>query len=208
MQTEDMQKIANSLSTKFKINRSSIEEMYKDDRSIGNNVDQTRNDSTSLGTLTIDGFNSNYYNTNNMSTIRTYSREAYAFYPIYSSIVDSLKNMFYWRYTFYPRSVKEKATNADYQEIYYNMAEVVDGLSLETTFPQLLGKLLIDGSLFLTTVKRTGSKTVSTVILPPEYCRITGVTQFGTNVFQFDFAYFDDQGFTKEQLDILFMGVQ
>lgn len=204
MQTEDMQKIANSLSTKFKINRSSIEEMYKDDRSIGNNVDQTRNDSTSLGTLTIDGFNSNYYNTNNMSTIRTYSREAYAFYPIYSSIVDSLKNMFYWRYTFYPRSVKEKATNADYQEIYYNMAEVVDGLSLETTFPQLLGKLLIDGSLFLTTVKRTGSKTVSTVILPPEYCRITGVTQFGTNVFQFDFAYFDDQGFTKEQLDILF----
>ena len=204
IQTDELQKTANSLATKFKITRSAIEEMYKDDASIRRNVDQPKNDSPSLGSLTIDSFNSNYYNVNSLSLIRQYSREAYAFYPIYAALVDRLKNMFYWRYTFYPRLVKEKKKTSDYEEIYFYMAEVVDGLSIETTFPHLLGKLFIDGSLFITTVKRTGSKTITTITLPPEYCRVTGVTQFGTNVFQFDFAYFDDQGFTKEQLDLLF----
>jgi len=204
IQTEELQKTATSLATKFKITRSAIEEMYKDDASIGRNVNQNRNESTSIGSLTVDSFNTNYYNVNNLSVVRQYSREAYTFYPIYATLIDSLKNMFYWRYTFYPRLVKEKQKTADYEEIYFNMAEVVDGLSIETTFPHLLGKLFIDGALFVTTVKRTGSKTISTIVLPPERCRITGTTQFGTNVFQFDFGYFDDQGFTKEQLDLLF----
>lgn len=204
IQTDELRKTADSLATKFKITRSAIEEMYKDEQTIPRNVNQTPNDSTSLGTLTIDTFNSNYYNVNNLSTVRQYSREAYAFYPIYAALIDSLKNMFYWRYTFYPRLVKARKKTGDYQEIYANMAEVVDGLSIETVFPHLLGKLFVDGSLFITTVKRNGSKTIATITLPPEYCRITGVTQFGTNVFQFDFAYFDDKGFTKDQLDIIF----
>lgn len=204
IQTDELRKTADSVATQFKITRSAIEEMYKDDRSIVRNVNQSKNESTSIGSLTIDTFNTNYYNVNNISIVRQYSREAYAFYPIYATLIDSLKNMFYWRYTFYPRLVKEKQKTADYQEVYFNMAEVVDGLSIETTFPHLLGKLLVDGALFITTVKRTGSKTISTVVLPPERCRITGTTQFGTNVFQFDFGYFDDQGLTKEQLNLLF----
>ena len=204
IQTNEVTKTAQALHTQFKITRSAIEEMYKDDRSIGRNVDQNKNESNTIGSLTIDSFNSNYYNVNNLTVVRNYSREAYAFYPIYSSIVDSLKNMFYWRYVFYPRLVKENKKTSDYEEIYANMAEVVDGLNIETTFPHLLGKLFIDGSLFLVTTKRTGSKTISTITLPPDRCRVTGVTQFGTNVFQFDLAYFDDQGFTKEQLDLIF----
>ena len=204
IQSEELQKTASSLTSQFKLTRSTIEEMYKDDRSIGRNVDQSRNESTTLGSLTIDSFNNNYYNINNVTVVRNYSREAYTFYPIYASIIDSLKNMFYWRYVFYPRLVKEKKKTSDYEEIYNNMAEVVDGLNIETTFPHLLGKLFVDGALFLTTTKRTGSKTVSTIVLPPERCRVTGATQFGTSVFQFDFAYFDDQGFTKDQLDKIF----
>ena len=206
IQTADVLKTAQTMqaSTQFKITRAAIEEMYKDDRSIGRNVDQSRNESNTLGSLTIDTFNQNYYNVNNLTVVRNYSREAYAFYPIYASIIDSLKNMFYWRYVFYPRQVKEKKSNSNYEEVYANMAEVVDGLNIETTFPHLLGKLFLDGALYITTTKRTGSKTVTTLVLPPERCRVTGVTQFGTNVFQFDFAYFDDQGFTKEQLEIIF----
>ena len=194
-----------AVTDKFKITRSAIEEMYRDDRSVNNNVGQSSNSSTNIGNLTIDSFNTNYYNINNLDLLRNYSREAYAFHPIYSTVIDTLSNMYYWRYTFYPRIAKEQQANtSEYEEIYYNMAEVVDGLSIETTFPNLLAKLFIDGSLFLTTIKRTGSKTATTLILPPQYCRITSKTQFGTNVFQFDFSYFDNLGLNKEQLEEIF----
>ena len=153
IQTKELQKTAESLSTQFKITRAAIEEMYKDDRSLGHNTNKEGNESSTLGSLTIEGFNKSYYNINNLSVVRGYSREAYAFYPIYSSIIDSLKNMFYWRYVFYPRQVKENKNKSNYNEIYANMAEVVDGLNIETTFPHLLGKLFVDGALFLTTSK-------------------------------------------------------
>jgi hypothetical protein len=84
------------------------------------------------------------------------------------------------------------------------MAEVVDGLNIETTMPMLLTNLLINGSLFITTVRRTGSKTLTTLILPHKYCRITGITQYNTGVYQFDLSYFDSLGLSQEQLNILF----
>jgi hypothetical protein len=70
--------------------------------------------------------------------------------------------------------------------------------------PHLLSKLLVDGSLYLITHKRNTSKTITTMILPPEYCRVTSKTQFGTNVFQFNFAYFDNLGLNQEQLKSVF----
>lgn len=205
--SEELQRASFSVANNFKITRSAIEEMYEDDRSIKRNIEGTQSSgqTSNLGSLTIDAFNSNYFNVANLDLVRSYSRDAYAFYPIYSTIVDTFSNMFYWRYVFYPRLVKEKKANSsDYEEIYNTMAEVVDGLSIETTFPNLIGKLFVDGSLFLTTIKRNGSKTVSTLILPPQYCRIASKTQFGTNVFQFNFAYFDDLGLTQEQLKNIF----
>lgn len=203
--SEGIQNAHQAIATQFKITRSAIEEMYRDDKSIPRNVNQNTNASTTIGNLTIDSFNTNYFNINNLELIRGYSREAYAFYPIYSTVIDTLSNMYLWRYVFYPRLVKEKKSGtSEYEEIYKTMAEVVDGVSIETTFPGLLSKLLVDGSLFLTTTKRQGSKTVTTLILPPQYCRLSGKTQFGTNVFQFDFSYFDSLGLNKEQLDIIF----
>lgn len=198
--TEELQNIHNSMATNFKISRSQIEEMYKDDQSIVRNVNQNKSNSGSIGSLTIDSFNTNYFNVNNLETIRGYSREAYSLYPIYATVIETLSNMYYYRYTFFPRSIKEKSASADYAEIYNSMAEIVDGINIETIFPHLLSKLFVDGSLFLTTVKRTGSKTITTLTLPPRYCRLTGKTQFGTNVFQFDFSYFDSLGLSKEQV--------
>ena len=198
--SQDIQNITSN----FKISRSTIEEMYKDDSSIVRNVNQNKNQTSNIGNLTLDSFNSNYYNINNLELVRGYSREAYAFYPVYSTLIDSLSNMFYWRYVFYPRSVKEKANTADYEEVYNNIAEVVDGLSIETTFPGLLTKLFTDGSLFLTTVRRNSSKTITTLMLPPKYCRVTGVTQFGTKIYQFDMSYFDTLGLTEAQLKEIF----
>lgn len=202
--SEALQSTADNLTSKFKITRSAIQEMYKDDASVVRNVNQSQAASTTIGNLTVETFNNNYYNVGNLDLIRGYSREAYAFYPIYAAVIDSLSNMFYWRYVFYPRLVKEKANASDYQELYSNMAEVVDGLALETTMPALLSKLFVDGSLYLITMRRTGSKTVTTLILPPKYCRISGMTQFGTNSFQFDCSYFDSLGLNKEQLETIF----
>ena len=203
--SERVQSTADSIKSKFKLTRSAIQELYRDDASIGRNVGNAPSASSSLGSLTIDALNSNYYNINNLDLLRQYSQEAYALYPIYSNLIDSLSNMFYWRYVFYPRLVKEKQENKKkYEEIYKHMAEIVDGLALETTMPQLLASLLTNGCLFLTTVKRTGSQTLTTMIMPNKRCRITGMTQFGTSIYQFDFAYFDDLGLNKEQLDLIF----
>ena len=189
----------------FKILRSAIEEMYKDDVTVKRNVNQSSTPSSTMGSLDVTTFENAYFNLGNLSQVRQYSQEAYTFYPTYSTILDSLSNMFYWRYVYYPREVKEVSKNAqDFEENYLQMAEVVDGLNIETTFPNLLTTLLINGSLYLTTMRRTGSKTLTTIILPHAYCRMTGITQYNTGVFQFDFSYFDSLGLNNEQLDIIF----
>lgn len=203
--SEETKNTHNVIATNFKLTRGAIDEMYKDDESVKRNVNEGGTASTNLGSLTIDSFNSGYFAIGNMDQIRSYSRDAYAFYPIYSTVVDTMSNMFYWRYIFYPRLVKEKeSSSSEYEEIYSTMAEVVDGLSLETTMPHLLSKLFIDGSLFLVTQKRNSSKTISTMVMPPQYCEVTGKTQFGTNVYRFNYAYFDDLGLNQEQLKIIF----
>ena len=202
--SEDLQLTASALNSKFKITRSAIQEMYKSDETVRRNVNATNTVSSSLSGLTIDSFEQNYYSLNNLDLLRGYSQEAYAFYPIYSAIIDSLSNMFYWRYVFYLRPIKEKASSTDYKTIYPQVSEVVDGLAIETTFPNLLSRLFVDGSLFLITNRRTGSQTITTMVLPAKYCRITGITQFGTNSYQFDMSYFDNLGLTKEQLETIF----
>lgn len=203
--SDEISNTHNVLHTNFKVLRGAITEMYEGEETIKRNVNEDQAASTNIGSLTIDSFNNAYYSIGNMDQIRDYSRDAYAFHPIYSTVIDTMSNMFYWRYVFYPRLVKEQKSGAsEYNEIYTTMAEVVDGLSLETTMPQLLTKLFIDGSLYLVTQKRNSSKTITTMIMPPKYCRMTGKTQFGTNVYQFDFSYFDSLGLSQEQLKNIF----
>ena len=60
---------------------------------------------------------------------------------IYAGLLDYLKDMYYWRYVTVPRKIKnfdKKAKKKEYQEMYQKMLEVIEGLSVETTFPTIL----------------------------------------------------------------------
>lgn len=191
------------IDSNFKLNKAKIKQMYKDDTSVRRNVNKELSASSSVQKLTDAGLASSFFSLSNLSTQRSYSQQAYSYYPIYSNYINYLSNMYCWRYTYIPRKVKDKI-NTNYAEIYNLMGEVVEGVSIETTFPMLLVKLFMDGAVFVTTTKNTSSKTLSTLTLPAKYCRPTAVTQFGNVVFQFDFSYFDDLGLTKEQLEEIF----
>ena len=80
------------------------------------------------------------------------------------------------------------------------MSQVVDGISLETTGPQIITNLLINGAVYLYSVKHTSSKTVTTIQLPVKYCRPVGLTQFGTYLYQFNYQYFDSLSLSAEEL--------
>ena len=75
--------------------------------------------------------------------------------------------------------------------MYNLMINVVDGLMIETQFPNLLTALYINGSVYLTTYCNPDSLTIDTLVLPDAYCRKIGETQYGSGIIQFDFSYFD-----------------
>jgi hypothetical protein len=110
--------------------------------------------------------------------------------------------MYNWRYTFVPSLVKDKG--GDYEESYNLMAEVVDGLSIETTFPMVLTELFTYGASYLITTKNTSAKTITTLKLPYKYCRPSAISQYGTVIYQFDFSYFDALGLSGQELELIF----
>ena len=188
---------------RFKLTKAKIKEMYKDDKSIRHNVNRTSNDSNTIGTLTDTALRSSYFSTDStLEKQREYSKQAYTFFPVYSNIVDYLSNMYNWRYTFVPSLVKDKG--GDYNESYQLMAEVVDGISIETTFPMVLTELFTCGAAYLITTKNTAAKTITTLKLPYKYCRPSAVSQYGTVIYQFDFSYFDSLGLSPQELDAIF----
>ena len=109
--------------------------------------------------------------------------------------------MYLWRYCFYPRLIKNTVKNTNYEEIYKTMSEIVDGLNIETTFPQIITKLLVDGAVYLISEKNTSSQTITTMLLPYKYCRIAALTQFGTYQYQFDYSYFENLGLNGSELE-------
>ena len=188
---------------RFKLTKAKIREMYKDDKTVRHNVNRTTSDSSTIGSLTDTGLRSNYFNIDaTLEKQRDYSKQAYTFYPVYSNIVDYLSNMYNWRYTFVPSLVKEKG--GDYGEVYQLMADVVDGLSIETTFPMVLTELFTSGAAYLITTKNTSAKTITTLKLPYKYCRPSAISQYGTVIYQFDFSYFDSLGLSSEELETIF----
>ena len=192
------------IDSNFKLTRGKIKQMYKDDTSVRRNVGKDTLQSSSINNLTSESLSTRYFNlTTDLATQREYSQQAYLFYPVYANYIDSLSNMFCWRYVYTPRLVKEK-NNTDYAEMYNLMGEVVEGLSIESTFPMVLTKLFIDGAVYLTTTKNTSSKTIATLTLPAKRCRPAAITQFGTTMYQFDFAYFESLGLNAAQLEEIF----
>lgn len=127
---------------------------------------------------------------------------AYATDPNYANIIDYLSNMFMWRYYFFPvEKSGEVKTDEEYAEIYDLMLEVIDGLNIEVTFPTIITKLIKDGEVYLYTTRNTSSKTISTILLNPQYCAPIMMSQYGTGLFQFDLKYFTDLGLRGEQLE-------
>lgn len=200
--------------TDFRINRAkAFEDIYSDEVSRQNRQNQNSvyNVSTSITTaaavrkLLTDAI------TNKQTLIET-SKQLYVTNPIYASVINYLANMFTWQYKVIPHKVwtksKAKARKTlpeeDYMMIYNHMLEIVDGLSFETVFPQLLTKLFITGATYFTTFLDEDSLTISTIILPEKYCRTVGQTQYGTYIIQFDYSYFTDLGYNKDQLTTFF----
>lgn len=135
----------------------------------------------------------------NRQEILNLTNFAYATDPNYANIIDYLSNMFLWRYYYFP--VEKKEGSGEYGEMYDLMTEVVDGLSIEVTFPTILTKLVKEGSVYLYATRNTSAKTISTIVLNPAYCSPIMMSQYGTGIFQFDTKYFDDLGFRGEELE-------
>lgn len=132
--------------------------------------------------------------------VKMFSEHAYSTDPNYAALINYFRDMFLWRYYYFPVRIKENPSG-DYKEVYNLMTEVIDGLSIEVTFPAILTKLFKEGVVYLYTIKNTSSKTISTIILNADYCKQVFMTQFGTGVFQFDLQYFDDLGLTTTELE-------
>jgi hypothetical protein len=121
---------------------------------------------------------------------------------IYQRIINYLKDIYYWRYVTTPRKIDLtiKDNKKEFQATYARMLEIVDGLSIETTFSSILGNLLKNGEVFLYAQGDKTSKTVSTMLLPVRYCRSTLKTQYGTREIDFDFQFFDTLGLSETEM--------
>lgn len=139
---------------------------------------------------------------NNNSLIES-SKQLYVTNPIYASLIDYLSNMFIWRYKVTPHKIYSENAKAsgDYAQIYNLMLEIVDGLNIETFFPELLTKLFVEGEIYLATQGNEEEQAIDTIILPRKYCRRIGNTQFRTPIIEFDYTYFTDLGYNKEALE-------
>lgn len=190
----------------FKISRiDSLKELYADEPSRRRRQSQTNvYAAKTLNTAAEVRKALNDAITNKKTLVET-SMKLYATNPIYSSVIDYLANMFMWRYTVTPHRVSfkkgAKPNKNEYEEVYRLMLEVVDGLSMESKFPEILTRLFVQGSLFFTTVCDEDSITIDTIVLPDAYCRKVGETQHATGIIEFDFSYFDATGLSGEDLE-------
>lgn len=184
--------------------RKAIEEMYSGDEQLLRVFEKAR--SSSLNSIftrdnlekIISRVGSNGLDRKEVGNLANF---AYATDPIYAGIIDYLSNMFLWRYYYFPVKIRDKASDADFGPIYELMTQIIDGLSVETTFPHIMTKLFKEGAVYLYTVKDSKSKTISTLILNASYCKPILVSQYGTGVFQFDVKYFDELGLKGDDLE-------
>ena len=141
--------------------------------------------------------------TDNNSLIDS-SKELYVLNPIYSSLISYLSDLFIWRYKVTPHKLYDggSKSSANFEEIYNLMLEIVDGLNIETFFPELLTTIFVEGEVNLITQGNEEEQAVDTIILPRKYCRRVGKTQFRTPIIEFDYSFFTDLGYNDEQLKL------
>lgn len=135
------------------------------------------------------------------------SETLYATNRIYANFLDYFRDMYYWRYVTVPRKVKgfdKKLTKEEYQEMYQKMLEIIDGLSIETTFPTILLNIFKNGQVYVYCHAQKNSKTITTILLPNKFCRATNITQYGTQEIDFDMTFFDSFQLNETDKKLLF----
>lgn len=195
--------------SQFRINRiKTLKDLYSDEPSLKRRYDQSATYRSGKYTTSKQVRNAlEQAITNRLSVVET-SKQLYATNPIYASVIDYIANMYMWRYKIIPHKVYSKSKaklrketkDEDFQLLYNLMLEAVDGLSIETKFPAMLSLLYINGAVYFTTIHDEDSMTIDTILLPDQYCRKIGETQYGTNIIQFDYSYFQNLGLTQKDL--------
>jgi len=136
------------------------------------------------------------------------STRLYMTNPVYKSIVDYFAKFFIYRYKVIPhelmtnsrvKKLNTSAANKKYDLTYKEMLEVVDGIGIETIYPEILTNLYTQGSVYLTAIFDKERFCVSTLLLPPHYCKTIAQTQYGTTIIQFRLDYFDTLGYANEK---------
>ena len=195
--------------TQFRINRvKQLKDLYSDDQSTKRRYDQTQGYSTQTYKNAKELRDAMWKNISQPASLVELSKKLYAVNPIYSSIINYMSDMFYWRYKITPHKVYSKSKaklrkqkkDDDFELMYNLMLEVVDGLSIETKFPALLTLNYLSGAVYWTTICDEESITIDTILLPTKYCRKIGETQYGTAIIEFDFSYFNDLSLSRDDL--------
>lgn len=209
--TIDKDKFAN---TKFALRKKPLVSTYNTYGKLLNYLNKGRNINKSLSLVDLSTFTSSdlldpYFakpGSQNDKVINI-SDTLYATNRIYANFLDYFRDMYYWRYVTVPRKIRgfdKKLTKDEYMEIYRKMLEVVDGISVETTFPTILLNIFKNGQVFVYCDAQKNSKTLTTILLPNRYCRATNLTQYGTQEIDFDMSFFDNLALGEKDKEILF----
>lgn len=121
------------------------------------------------------------------------SAELEATNSTYAKIIHYYSNMFLYRSVTSLVQADSSKTTSDIElkEAYDQALSIVEGLSIEVTYPDLIKEIILKGSVYFTVDKQTGAETLSTYLLPSDYCRTGSKTNFHTNVVEFNFKWFD-----------------
>ena len=213
--TKPIDTAVTDFSTK-KVSRGNLKNFYDDETTRGNRLNQPYTyknlkikKAEEVRNILQKAINSGIASTQKQVLIETSAR-LYMINPIYQMIVNYFANFFMYRYKVIPHKLitssrikkADGTTNKKYSHIYSEMLEVADGLGIETVYPELLTTLYVQGAVYFTTVFDKERFCVSTLILPPHYCKTIAQTQYGTSIIQFRMDYFDGLGFSdQEKLD-------
>jgi hypothetical protein len=112
----------------------------------------------------------------------------------YLKIISYFSDMFHIRYTVTPVLLDKTdvITSQEYMDRYRGMMEVVDGLNLEILVPEMLEEVFLRGATYPYVEKASNSKTVMVTLLPAEFCRTVLKTNYGTNLIEFNYEYFEE----------------
>lgn len=180
----------------FKKYKGTLDKLYSDERSLLESVGSRKGYYDLDKVKSRDQLNRDFKdNLTNPTLAGRVSETLVSTNGIYADIIQYYTNLPLYRYTVVPGQIKKlRDTGAEekYAAVYEKMISIVDGISIEVTFPKILQTGLIYGIIYLYVDKDQSSETVETFMLPHSYCKKGFATNYGTDTVNFDFKFFDD----------------